>query len=548
MHDNCFRDEYNDGIYRMSDDVTVQNTEFDLRISEDIRHKWWQIVNLMASITGVTSAVMMRLLDEGETVEVFATNPSDDNPLRRLDKLALSPHSYCHHVITTREMLHVPDSNDDPRWDEPPLGMRSYVGVPLLWPDGSVFGSMCLMNVQPQAFSDEIIAMLTQFRATVELDMKSMLLEQHTRRMQRELAEAQKLARLGNWHWDVRNDVLHIGDNVYELYGVKPPAPSEPSNLLARTAYLRTVVHRGDWIDLETVEDYMRFFKDGASRTYRVWHPELGERWLRSMSMHIHDENGTLLRIRGTVQDVTDQVRSEEKSREAALEQERTRMLATFVRDLSHEIKTPLSVMGTSLYVLRESDDADKRHKHVRRLQEQIRQISDMVDTLTHMARLDALQVSECLPVDLSLMVREAASTAQMRVGNRACDFKLEIPDALKITQAYGGELSQALVNLLDNAFRYTGTDGLVRVRLSVEDEAAVLSIQDTGEGMTADVLSRCFDRFYRADTARTKRGLGMGLPIARKTVRIHGGDIYAESRPGEGSVFTVVLPMGNRV
>jgi signal transduction histidine kinase len=103
-----------------------------------------------------------------------------------------------------------------------------------------------------------------------------------------------------------------------------------------------------------------------------------------------------------------------------------------------------------------------------------------------------------------------------------------------------------AVRNLLDNAIRYTGAGGVIRVRLGRQEGDAILEVKDTGEGIPTRDLGRVFERFYRVDTARSRAtgGTGLGLAIVKHVVESHGGRVEAESQLGVGSTFTVLLPV----
>ncbi len=511
-----------------------------LKIGETLLQKWQQIIDLMASITNVSATMLMRVQADGKEAEVVATNQDGENPLKPSMRLSLTSETYCYYVMRERRMIHVPDSAKDDRWETPPLGMRAYVGVPLLWPDGTLFGSMCIMNRDPGAFSDAVLTMLEQFRLAIEADLKSLLDDVETRRMREQLTLAQRIARVGDWHWDVSNDRFEASPVLYEMCGL--PVPDGPLIRESAINLLLQIVHP-DYHD-ELRQD--RFFEGEAFRLFRIMHPELGERWVRGASVHTEDGEGKLLMVRGTIQDITDEVRNEQQAREAAVEQERTRMLVRFVRDLAHEIKTPLSVMETSLYIMRHSDDPQRNAQHAQRLHEQIITVSDMIDALTKMARLDVLDISTRAEVDPAVITREAVSAVRMRNRDRAIAVYEDIPQSLDKICAHESELANALINIIDNAFRYTLDGGSIRVSAHAVEGAVRIAIRDTGFGMDARLREHIFDRFYRGDPARTTRGLGMGLPIALKVIEIHDGVIEVDSTPGDGSTFTVVLPTGN--
>ncbi len=106
--------------------------------------------------------------------------------------------------------------------------------------------------------------------------------------------------------------------------------------------------------------------------------------------------------------------------------------------------------------------------------------------------------------------------------------------------------LRQAFANLVDNAIKYTPRGGQVRVTVEKETDRAVVRVQDTGVGISADHLPRIWERLYRGDPSRAERGLGLGLSLVKAFIEAHGGTVEAESQPGHGSTFIVCLPLGS--
>jgi len=106
--------------------------------------------------------------------------------------------------------------------------------------------------------------------------------------------------------------------------------------------------------------------------------------------------------------------------------------------------------------------------------------------------------------------------------------------------------LEQVAANLIDNAVKYTPAGGRVDVDVLREADAALLRVRDTGPGIPADELPRIFDRLFRGDTSRTERGLGLGLSLVKAIVEAHRGSVEVSSEPGQGSIFTVRLPLGS--
>jgi len=170
-----------------------------------------------------------------------------------------------------------------------------------------------------------------------------------------------------------------------------------------------------------------------------------------------------------------------------------------------------------------------------------------LVANLLLLARGDEARALDRRPVELDVLLLEAARQARAPAAARGVTVALGHEDqAMALGDA--DLLKQLLLNLVDNAVAYTPPGGRVELSLDVDGEWVRLSVRDTGPGIPAADLERIFERFYRLDQARTRRGggAGLGLAIARWIAEAHGGRIAVESAVGQGSVFTLVLPLHN--
>jgi signal transduction histidine kinase len=217
----------------------------------------------------------------------------------------------------------------------------------------------------------------------------------------------------------------------------------------------------------------------------------------------------------------------------------------TFVADASHELKSPLSLVKINAEVLlRDPYVPDAREILEYQLSEIDRMNVLLTDLLT-LARLDAgkLAVGQ-EPFDLATAISETAERFSARAF--AEGKKLEVRHSGKVP-AWGDarRTGQILAALLDNAFRFTPPGGLVTVEGRARDGRAEATVTDTGAGIPAEQLSRIFDRFYRAESARTREGgsTGLGLAIARDLARAQGGELTAGNAPHGGASFTLTLP-----
>lgn len=223
--------------------------------------------------------------------------------------------------------------------------------------------------------------------------------------------------------------------------------------------------------------------------------------------------------------------------------------LHRFTAEASHELKTPLMVLragveralrhpGTPAEILQALDES----------LDQINLMTELVESLLTLARADEgrlpLALEDC---DLRDLVAEAAETASMLGEEAGVTIETGLPEAPAPLRADRNRIRQLLLNLVTNAVKYTPAGGRVTIGLADRGSALVITVADTGIGIAAGDLPHIFDRFWRADPARSREGerpgAGLGLAITKWVAEAHGGTIAVQSRPGRGTQFTVTLP-----
>ncbi len=220
-------------------------------------------------------------------------------------------------------------------------------------------------------------------------------------------------------------------------------------------------------------------------------------------------------------------------------------MQRQFLADASHELRTPLTAIRANVDILLggADDDPVQRREMLRAIAQESDRMGRLVDDLLALARSDAGQepVRERLSFDALLL---DVYHQQRRL---AGDVRLTIAEFEPVdVDGDPDRLKQLLLNLIDNARRHTEPGGSVTLDLRRQGEFAVLEVRDTGSGIAAAHLPHIFERFYRADSSRSRAGggAGLGLAICREIVEAHGGTIEVQSRVGAGSTFTVTLPL----
>jgi heavy metal sensor kinase len=218
-----------------------------------------------------------------------------------------------------------------------------------------------------------------------------------------------------------------------------------------------------------------------------------------------------------------------------------------FSADAAHELRTPLTILKGEIEVALRTVPLDApAGKVLESCLEEVNRLAALVEDLLFLARADADAVVVApAPVDLAALAAEALPALQALAGRAGVTVAVDAPAPAVVA---GSEplLFRVLFNLAENAIKYAGGGQRVDIAVRTEDGHAVLEVRDTGPGIPASERERIFDRFYRGDPARERGGTGLGLPLVRAIVRLHGGDVSVSGEPGQGTCFRVRLPLSD--
>ena len=219
-----------------------------------------------------------------------------------------------------------------------------------------------------------------------------------------------------------------------------------------------------------------------------------------------------------------------------------------FVANVSHELRTPLSIFHGNLETLLEAGHLDE--KETRHIYEVMKRHSDrlnlLVNDLLSLARLESKEANlQLAEIRLPDFLEEVARDWKKRLAGKNLRLELEVPDNFPTLRADERRLEEVVHNLLDNAVKYSPQNGHILIQASAPNQEVVLSVCDAGVGIAAGELPRIFERFYRADRARSRElgGTGLGLSIVKHIAQLHGGRVEAESVIGRGTTIRVILP-----
>lgn len=212
--------------------------------------------------------------------------------------------------------------------------------------------------------------------------------------------------------------------------------------------------------------------------------------------------------------------------------------------DISHELRTPLTILQSHIEAINDGiweatpDKLNILSKEVSRLIKLVEELKYLADIENHHLELNIKRIN------LSILLQEVADSFKYEFLTKGIALRTSITSEV-LVEADQDKLKQVFINLLSNALKFTNKGGIADVNLTTDKDNALVAIKDTGIGIEVKDIPYIFERFYRSDISRNRKsgGAGIGLTIVETLVEAHSGKVYVESKPGEGSVFTVLLP-----
>ena len=394
------------------------------------------------------------------------------------------------------------------------------------------------------------------------------------RASQAALAEAQALAKIGNWHWSIIEDrLISCSPEYARIHGVEP---EEIHALMEHQ--LERVIHPDD--RARVAEAFERFDAEGCDFEidYRIVRPDGGIRHVLELGRVIRDAGGRAIEQSGIVQDITDRKHAEEAVRRARDElelrvEERTRELkereaalvlakeqaeianrakSEFLANMSHELRTPLSaIIGFAEILL----DERLRPKEPAQAEDYVKDIHSsgqhLLNLINDILDLSKIEAGNARLNETEIDLHAVLASCQRLIAPRAMNGELEMITKLPATPlpalyADPRMLKQILTNLLSNAVKFTPAGGRVEVSAWLDREGAYfIQVTDSGIGIAAEDIPKALARFEQIDGQHSRRfeGTGLGLPLTKALVELHGGSLSLESEVGVGTTARARFP-----
>jgi PAS domain S-box-containing protein len=356
---------------------------------------------------------------------------------------------------------------------------------------------------------------------------------------------AQRAAGIGTFDWHVPTGRVTWTEEEERIFGMEPGT------------FEGTIAGWGARVvdaDRERMEREMRSAMERGERemdfAFRIVRPDGEVRWIEGSAEFFYAEDGTPVRMVGVNVDVTERVRLDQAERAArAAAEEANRAKSEFLAVMSHELRTPLNAIGGYAELLEmgiRGPVTEAQREDLRRIQHSQQHLLGLINEVLNYARVEAGSVAyELEDVPLAAVVASAEAMVRPQVRARGLTLAVEAMDPELSARADREKLQQILLNLLSNAVKFTPAGGRVSLACERGNGRVAVHVRDTGVGIAADKLESVFEPFVQVGRGLNSpvEGAGLGLAISRDLARGMGGDLVAESEPGAGSTFTVLLP-----
>jgi PAS domain S-box-containing protein len=529
------------------------NTREIIQIPAPTIQKWQDIIDLLAEILHVPSALVMKV--DPPTIKVFVSSESKGNPYERDELACLNTGLYCETVMKTRALLLVPDALVDQEWNANPdikLGMISYMGFPLAWPNGDIFGTICVLDSRRNEYGELYRKFLLQCRDVLQGDLKSLqartdleleVLERtaELRRSEVYLTEAQRLSRTGSFGWNVDSGAIFWSDESFRIFGYDKALSPTVDMALQR-------VHPDDLALVQRTID--RASSDGKDidLEHRLLLPDGSVRNIHVVAHAVRNEAGQL-EFNGALMDITAAKLAEEELHKAQAELAhvtRVTTLGELTASIAHEVNQPLAAIVTNgqaalRFLANATPDLDEARTALTSIVNEGLRAGEVIESIRAMFRnVD----QEKAPIDITKLVRDMLGLMRGELQANDVSVKTKLDDDLPDVRGNRVQLQQVILNLIRNAIEAmsSGTNGSRVLRITSvihEPDDVLVSVGDSGPGIDPENTDRIFETFFTTKP----QGTGVGLSICRSIIEGHKGRLWASFGIDHGAVFNVLLP-----
>ena len=521
----------------------------EIAIPSDVLRNWQRIVDLLANIMRVPSAVVTKLEPPHNTCyRTLVSSNSKGNPFPIDEFFSMDIGTFCETVIKNREPLLVTNALDDDQWKLAPeigVGMVSYLGFPVLWPDGRMFGTICVLDDKANRYSDLYQELLSHCRDVLQGDLQTLA------RLGRELEEQR--AHLSELFARVPEAVVMV-DRGFRITRVNP----EFTKIFGYTAEEAIGRRIKDLITPDDLQEEVESIAYRMAQTGEVFAVETVRRHKNGTRVPVSllcvpvSSSGTGNTGYVIHRDITETKRLQDEQRryhDIQLELAHANRVATLAQlsaSIAHELNQPLTGIitncGTCLRMLTSDPlNLDGAREAVRRTMRDGNRASDVISRLRALFNRNE-PASES--VDLNEATREVIALSLGQLQNSRVVLRTALADNLPFVTADRVQLQQVVLNLLRNASDAMNTidDRPRDLLISTEPEegdSVRFSVKDAGVGFDPQTVNKLFEPFY----STKDDGMGVGLSVSRSIIENHQGRLWAVLNDGPGATFSFSVP-----
>ncbi|MBI2413093.1 MAG: PAS domain-containing protein [Deltaproteobacteria bacterium] len=350
------------------------------------------------------------------------------------------------------------------------------------------------------------------------------------------LLNAQRIAKIGSWDWDIAKNTLHWSDEIYRIFG------ADPQSFGATYEAFLGIVPPEDRDAVQRAVDEALKGLASYSIDHRITLPD-GTGKIVHEEAEVTFRNGSPVRMSGTVQDITERVRLEEERRKTEELTTELGELEAFSYTVAHDLRTPLRLIdGFSQVLMKKAKGLDETSAdYLRRIQDAATRMSMLIEDILELAHVTRAEII-VEDVDLSSMAREVAGELQKGAPERKAEFVIEENIGVSGDPVL---VRAVLENLLGNAWKFTAKEDKAIIELATmgeEEGRVIICVRDNGAGFDMEYAAKLFIPFQRLHSADEYPGTGVGLATVNRIITRHGGRVWAEGRPGEGAAFYFTL------
>jgi len=398
------------------------------------------------------------------------------------------------------------------------------------------------------AWDQDDVVMLQQIAMQIEIILQRenrdrKLIEQNSKKSEARLIEAQHIAKLGNWEWDLLSDEIIGSDEFFNILGRDPALGGFSYEEVA------PIFVQEDRQSLDLVIDRARNYGESYCRELRIPKPDNSYRYLEAFGHAEYGDNGDVIRLYGTLQDITDRKKIEAQLEVAKISEATIQAKSEFLAVMSHELRTPVNAVIGMTEILRDTPLSPEQQQYLETIRQGGEILLSVVNNVLDFSRIESGHFAlEQSPFNLQQCVDQVLELMTARIAEKSLELSVLIsPDVPREIVGDNIRLRQILINLVSNAIKFTQTGEIVitvNAKLSSpENNAYELSfaVSDTGIGIAPEDLDKLFKSFSQANNsiARQYGGTGLGLVICKQLCELMGGEISVNSTIGEGSTFS---------